>query len=47
MPYGAHDEHDFRRSLKAVQQYIGQTPGAVVVPGHDMDVWRALEPVYE
>jgi glyoxylase-like metal-dependent hydrolase (beta-lactamase superfamily II) len=47
MPFGAHDEHDFRRSLKAVEQYIQQTPGAVVVPGHDMDVWRTLKPVYE
>jgi glyoxylase-like metal-dependent hydrolase (beta-lactamase superfamily II) len=46
MPFGPHDEHDFRRSLKAVQQYIEQKPSAVVVPGHDIDVWRGLKPVY-
>lgn len=46
MPFGPHDEHDFRRSLKAVQQYIGQKPDAVVSPGHDIESWRALEKVY-
>ena len=46
MPFGPHDEHDFKRSLKAVQQYIGQKPDAIVSPGHDMDSWRALDPVY-
>ena len=30
MPYGAHDEHEYRRSLKEVQRYIEQTPNAVV-----------------
>lgn len=46
MPFGPHDEHDFRRSLKAVQQYIEQTPNAVISPGHDIESWRALEKVY-
>jgi N-acyl homoserine lactone hydrolase len=47
MPYGAHDEHEFRRSLREVQMYEKQTPGAVIVPGHDLDAFRALKPVYE
>jgi N-acyl homoserine lactone hydrolase len=47
MPYGAHDEHQFRRSLREVQRYAEQTPGAVIVPGHDLEAFRALEPVYQ
>ena len=46
MPYGAHDEHEFRRSLKEVQRYIEQTPSAVVSVGHDLEAFRALKPVY-
>jgi N-acyl homoserine lactone hydrolase len=46
MPYGAHDEHEYRRSLKEVQRYIEQTPGAVVSVGHDLEAFRALNPVY-
>ena len=47
MPYGAQDEHQFRRSLREVQRYVEQTPSAVVVPGHDLEAFRALERVYE
>jgi glyoxylase-like metal-dependent hydrolase (beta-lactamase superfamily II) len=47
MPYGAHDEHEFRRSLREVQRYAEQRPGAVIVPGHDLEAFRALKPVYE
>jgi N-acyl homoserine lactone hydrolase len=47
MPYGAHDDHEFRRSLREVQMYEKQTPDAVIVPGHDIDAFRALKPVYE
>jgi glyoxylase-like metal-dependent hydrolase (beta-lactamase superfamily II) len=46
MPYGAADEHEFRRSLKEVQRYLEQTPGAAVCPGHDLEAFRALKPVY-
>jgi N-acyl homoserine lactone hydrolase len=46
MPFGAHDEHEFRRSLKEVQRYIEQTPSAVVCVGHDLEAFRALKPVY-
>jgi glyoxylase-like metal-dependent hydrolase (beta-lactamase superfamily II) len=46
MPYGPHDEHEFRRSLKEVQLYLDQTPDAAVCPGHDLEAFRALKPVY-
>jgi glyoxylase-like metal-dependent hydrolase (beta-lactamase superfamily II) len=46
MPYGAHDEHEFRRSLKEVQRYIEQTPSATISVGHDLEAFRALKPVY-
>ena len=46
MPYGAHDEHEFRRSLKELQRYIEQKPDAVVSVGHDLAAFRALKPVY-
>ena len=40
------DEHRFRRSLREIQLYAEQTPGAVILPGHDMAHWRTLAPVY-
>jgi hypothetical protein len=46
MPYGPHDEHEFKRSLREVQRYIEQTPTAVVSVGHDLEAFRALNPVY-
>jgi N-acyl homoserine lactone hydrolase len=46
MPYGAHDEHEFKRSLREVQRYMEQTPGATVSVGHDLEAFRALKPVY-
>jgi glyoxylase-like metal-dependent hydrolase (beta-lactamase superfamily II) len=46
MPYGPQDEHEFRRSLREVQRYGEQNPSAVIVPGHDLDAFRALKPVY-
>jgi N-acyl homoserine lactone hydrolase len=46
-PLIAHDEHLFRRSLKEIQRFVSQSPGLVVVPGHDADAWANLGPVYE
>jgi glyoxylase-like metal-dependent hydrolase (beta-lactamase superfamily II) len=46
MPYGAHDEHEFRRSLKELQRYLEQSPSAIVSVGHDLEAFRALKPVY-
>lgn len=49
LPYKASmaDEHQFRRSLKEIQRYREQTPGALIIPGHDWDSFSALDPVYE
>ena len=46
-PFILADEHRFRRSLREIQLYIEGTPDALVVPGHDIEAWRALEDVYE
>jgi len=46
LPYRMDDEHRFRRSLREIQLYAEQTPGAVILPGHDMAHWRTLSPVY-
>ncbi len=47
LPAHCADEHRFRRSLHEIQLYREQTPDALVIPGHDIEAWRALEPVYE
>ena len=47
LPAHCEDEHRFRRSLREIQHYREQTPDALVIPGHDIEAWRALEPVYE
>ena len=41
------DEHLMSRSLREIQLYAEQTPSAVIVPGHDPEVFGRLEPVYE
>jgi glyoxylase-like metal-dependent hydrolase (beta-lactamase superfamily II) len=46
LPHQMDDEHVFRRSLRELQLYAEQTPGALIVPGHDMSAWNALAPVY-
>ena len=46
LPYKMADEHQFRRSLKEIQRYREQTPGALIVPGHDWISFSALDPVY-
>jgi hypothetical protein len=47
LPHKMADEHQFRRSLKEIQRYREQTPGALIIPGHDWDAFSALDPVYE
>jgi glyoxylase-like metal-dependent hydrolase (beta-lactamase superfamily II) len=47
LPYKMADEHQFRRSLKEIQHYREQTPGALIVPGHDWSSFSGLDPVYE
>ena len=41
------DEHLFGRSLREIQIYAQETPDALIVPGHDIEVWRELDAVYE
>ncbi len=46
MPYLMVDEHRYRRSLREIQLYVEQTPGALVIPGHDMQLWKTLQNSY-
>jgi N-acyl homoserine lactone hydrolase len=46
-PLLAHDEHLYWRSLKEIRRFVEQTPGLMVVPGHDPEAWPRLEPVYD
>jgi N-acyl homoserine lactone hydrolase len=47
LPFRLEDAHLFRRSLREIQLYTEANPGALVIPGHDMEHWETLEPVYE
>jgi glyoxylase-like metal-dependent hydrolase (beta-lactamase superfamily II) len=46
LPGRVEDGHLFGRSLREIQRYLELTPGTLVVPGHDLERWRALEPLY-
>lgn len=46
LPYRTEDDHVFRRSLREIQQYVKETPDALVIPGHDWEAWNRLEPAY-
>ncbi len=46
VPYVVADEHLYSRSLRELQRYLEQTPGALVVPGHELAVMRRLDRVY-
>ena len=46
-PARMEDEHRWRRSLRELQLYVREHPDTVVVPGHDMAAFEALERVYE
>jgi N-acyl homoserine lactone hydrolase len=46
LPYRTEDEHLFRRSLREIRQYADETPGAVIIPGHDWEAWQELDSVY-
>ncbi|HEX8854765.1 MAG TPA: N-acyl homoserine lactonase family protein [Thermoleophilaceae bacterium] len=43
VPWLTQDEHRFKRSLREIQLYAKQTPGALIVPGHDLEAFRAAE----
>jgi N-acyl homoserine lactone hydrolase len=46
LPQRVEDEHLFRRSLREIRQYLRETPGALVIPGHDWEEWQKLDAVY-
>jgi glyoxylase-like metal-dependent hydrolase (beta-lactamase superfamily II) len=46
LPFLMEDPHRFRRSLREIQLYAEQAPDALIVPGHDLDFFERLEPVY-
>ena len=41
------DRHNWRRSLRELQQFSRTYPQAVIVPGHDPTHWETLEARYE
>ncbi len=45
-PLLLHDEHLYWRSLREIRRYLGQTPGALVIAGHDREQWPQLSAVY-
>ena len=47
LPFRIEDEHLFRRSLREIQLYEENNPDALLIPGHDMEAWNELSPVYE
>ncbi len=46
-PLVLQDEHRFSRSLKEIQRYVERTPGALIITGHDPELWAGLEPLYQ
>jgi N-acyl homoserine lactone hydrolase len=46
LPHRTEDDHLYRRSLREMQQYVRETPDAVVIPGHDWEAWQELDAVY-
>jgi glyoxylase-like metal-dependent hydrolase (beta-lactamase superfamily II) len=41
------DEHKWRRSIGEIRLYRRENPDALIIPGHDPDVWAGLAPRYE
>ena len=45
-PYRSVDRKAFEESVRALAAYDREHPGALVIPGHDMEAWSALEERY-
>jgi N-acyl homoserine lactone hydrolase len=45
-PWLTHNREAFEHSLRQVQAYDRENPGALIIPGHDMQVWQKLQPAY-
>jgi N-acyl homoserine lactone hydrolase len=41
------DEHKWRRSIGEIRLYRRENPDALIIPGHDPEVWAGLAPRYE
>lgn len=41
------DEHRWRRSLREIQLWVREHPDTLVIPGHDLAAFEALERAYE
>jgi N-acyl homoserine lactone hydrolase len=46
-PFRAADADAFEHSLRQLEAYDRAHPGAVVIPGHDMEAWRQLADRYD
>jgi glyoxylase-like metal-dependent hydrolase (beta-lactamase superfamily II) len=46
IPHRIVDEHRYYRSLREIELYVEQTPGTLVIPGHDIEAWEGLAAVY-
>jgi N-acyl homoserine lactone hydrolase len=46
-PWRSQDEARFERSLRALQAFDRDHPGALIIPGHDMDTWKTLASHYQ
>jgi len=45
-PWRIHDRRRYRDSLSQLRRYATDHPSALIIPGHDMEAWKALQPVY-
>jgi N-acyl homoserine lactone hydrolase len=45
-PWRSEDPEAFERSALALARWDKEHPGALVIPGHDMDAWESLEERY-
>jgi N-acyl homoserine lactone hydrolase len=41
------DDHLSERSLREIGRYVRDTPGALIIPGHDWNAWEELDAVYD
>ena len=46
-PLVVQDHHRFVRSLGEIRRWVGQNPDALVITGHDRELWPRLEPLYD
>jgi N-acyl homoserine lactone hydrolase len=40
------DEHNWRRSMREIQLYRRENPDAVIIPSHDVEVWKNIPETY-